>query len=92
MDPLIVGLDLGTTLCKASAFELNGDIVTSVEKPIKMYRPHVGWAEQDPLEWEKAILDVLGTLVTELGKDGNRIEVIGPYFKNNSMDFSKIRN
>ncbi|MBL6959958.1 MAG: hypothetical protein ISR59_02530, partial [Anaerolineales bacterium] len=48
MNPLIVGLDLGTTLCKASAFELDGMLVESTQKGIKTYRPHPGWAEQDP--------------------------------------------
>ncbi|MBC8336555.1 MAG: hypothetical protein H8E29_14935 [Anaerolineales bacterium] len=77
MNPLIVGLDLGTTLCKASAFELDGMLVESTQKGIKTYRPHPGWAEQDPMEWRNAIIDVLAELATKLGQYAARIEAIG---------------
>jgi len=77
MDPLILGLDLGTTLCKASAFELDGALVESAQKGIATFRPCPGWAEQDPLEWRQAIIEVLENLVIKLGKGANRIEAIG---------------
>jgi len=76
-NPLIIGLDLGTTLCKAFAFELDGTVAGSSQKPIKTYRPHPGWAEQDPTEWETALVEVLNDLVSQLGKDKRRIEAIG---------------
>jgi xylulokinase len=76
MDPLIIGLDLGTTLCKAYAFELDGAVAGSSHVNIKTYRPHPGWAEQDPIEWGAAIIEVLSELVFQLGKDSKRIEAI----------------
>jgi len=77
MNPLVVGLDLGTTLCKASAFDLNGAIVGSAQKNILTYRPQEGWAEQDPLEWRRAIIEVLADLVAQLGENARRIQAIG---------------
>jgi xylulokinase len=77
MDPLMVGLDLGTTLCKASAFEVDGTLVESAQKEIRTFRPSSGWAEQDPLEWRQAIIEVLDALVVKLGKQASRIEAIG---------------
>ncbi|RJP53161.1 MAG: hypothetical protein C4586_01915 [Anaerolineaceae bacterium] len=77
MDSLIVGLDLGTTLCKASAFELNGTVVSSAKKEITTYRPYAGWAEQDPTEWKQAIIEVLERIVNDLGERKNHIEAIG---------------
>ncbi len=77
MDPLIVGLDLGTTLCKASAFELDGRLVGSNQRVITTYRPNPGWVEQDPNEWRKAIIEVLARLVAELGDRAKSIQAIG---------------
>lgn len=77
MDPLIVGLDLGTTLAKASAFELNGTLVGSSQKELTTYRPYAGWAEQDPLEWQQAIVEVLAKLSSDLGERAMSIEAIG---------------
>jgi len=77
MDPLIVGLDLGTSLCKASAFELDGALVESAQKGVTTYRPHPGWAEQDPLEWRRTIIEVLASLVSRLGNQASRIQAIG---------------
>jgi sugar (pentulose or hexulose) kinase len=76
MDPLVVGLDLGTTLCKASAFELDGSLAGSAQKTIQTYRPQDGWAEQDPLEWQQAIIEVLAQLVAQLGGGARRIAAI----------------
>jgi xylulokinase len=77
IEPLVIGLDLGTTLCKASAFELDGSLVGSEQQAIRTYRPHSGWAEQDPLEWKEALISVLGKLAARLGENAVRVEAIG---------------
>ena len=77
MTSLTIGLDLGTTLCKASAFELDGRLVASAEKKINTYRPYRGWAEQDPLEWKAAVLAVLAKLTSILGDRTIDFRVIG---------------
>jgi len=77
MKSLVVGLDLGTTLCKVGAFELDGTLVGSAQKAITTYRPFSGWVEQDPLEWKQAIIEVLGRLVADLGAKADRVEAIG---------------
>jgi len=77
MDPLIVGLDLGTTLGKASAFTLDGTAVASAEQAITTYRPQSGWAEQNPQEWLQAIIEVLAKLTSTLGTRVANIQAIG---------------
>jgi xylulokinase len=77
MNPLVIGIDLGTSLCKAGAFELDGNLVMFKEKKIKTYRPQPGWAEQDPNEWIVTITDLLSALTNDLGKDRKRISAIG---------------
>lgn len=43
----ILALDSGTVKNRAVIFNRNGDIVSYAEKPLGLYRPHDGWAEQD---------------------------------------------
>ncbi|MEN6572351.1 MAG: FGGY family carbohydrate kinase [Anaerolineaceae bacterium] len=77
MNPLIIGLDLGTTLCKAAAFELNGSLRTTAQSGINTSRPHSGWAEQNPLDWTAAIREVLKEISVNLGDEVCRVTAIG---------------
>lgn len=77
MDPLIIGLDLGTTLCKATAFELDGNQRATSKTIVSTYRPQPGWVEQDPLEWITAITTVLSEVCRQLGTHARRVAAIG---------------
>jgi len=77
MDPLIIGLDLGTTLCKAAAFELDGNLRTAAQSVIYTLRPHSSWAEQNPLDWTAAIRKVLKEISANLGSEVCRVTAIG---------------
>ena len=76
-DSLIVGLDLGTTLCKAVAFQMDGSQCALSQQTVRTFRPMSGEAEQDPNEWTEHIVSVLADLVTQLGNEARRISVIG---------------
>ncbi|MEA3432625.1 MAG: FGGY family carbohydrate kinase [candidate division WOR-3 bacterium] len=43
----VIGLDLGTTVCKASLFDEEGNLLSLERKEYPMYSPHPGWVEQD---------------------------------------------
>ena len=43
---LVVGLDLGTTRCKAVAVTAAGEVVDSATGAYPLHSPHPGWAEQ----------------------------------------------
>jgi len=47
--------DLGTTGNKASLYDEKCGLVSSSYYPYKTYYPHPGWAEQNPLDWWKAV-------------------------------------
>lgn len=55
MTMLYLGLDIGTSVIKASAFDDAGDLVTTARESVSIVRRHAGWAEQDPLAVWRAV-------------------------------------
>lgn len=55
MAKYILGIDIGTSSCKAALFDREGKIIASGTGSYKVYYPREGWAEQDPEEWWKAV-------------------------------------
>jgi xylulokinase len=43
----LIGLDVGTTGCKASIFSREGELMSSASREYSINFPHPGWAEQD---------------------------------------------
>jgi len=74
---ITIGLDLGTTRCKASAFDLKGNVLANANLNVATYHPQPGWHEQDPKDWIYAIDSVLYQIVKELGNKAKNIHCIG---------------
>jgi xylulokinase len=53
-NPILVGLDVGTTGVKAVAVAPSGEVVAKVEEPYALSAPRPGWSEQDPEDWWRA--------------------------------------
>lgn len=52
-EPHLLGIDAGTTNCKAFLFDATGQIVASAHAPTPIRRPQAGWAEHDADElWQ----------------------------------------
>ena len=51
LNPLVLGLDIGTTSTDGILVELPDGIVSVATRPTTLSSPHPGWAEEDPLEW-----------------------------------------
>ena len=47
----LMGIDIGTTATKIILIDLEGRVVSSVEKPSLLLSPHPGWAEEDADQW-----------------------------------------
>ncbi len=77
VEPLVIGLDLGTTLCKAVAFEMDGALRAQTQQVIHTFRPADGWAEQDPQEWIASIFRVLADLSAQLKEETGKILALG---------------
>jgi xylulokinase len=64
-EPILVGIDVGTTGAKALAITATGGVVARAEAGYALSTPRPGWAEQDPDDWWRAAQAVLAELRVE---------------------------
>ena len=65
----LIGLDIGTTGCKAIAFDHQGKILAQASQEYDILTPQPGWAEQDAeLVFERA-LEILKTVIARVKDD-----------------------
>jgi xylulokinase len=72
-EPILAGLDVGTTGAKAVAISPAGEIVARAERSYPLSTPRPGWSEQDPDDWSRAgkeALAALGVEPTAVGLSG----------------------
>jgi len=74
-DALLAGFDVGTTNAKGALFDLSGEQVAAADSGYEIAWPRPGWVEQDPEDWWRAVLAVLGRLGAEA--DLGRVAAIG---------------
>lgn len=77
MEKLLLGIDIGTSACKAAVFNLEGKVVAQSTKAYKVYYPQQGYAEQDPYTWWDAVTDAIKEIVATGNIDPNSIAGIG---------------
>ena len=61
-EPVLVGLDVGTTAVKAIAVAGDGRVLARAESPYPLDTPRPGWAEQDPERWWAAAREAQAAL------------------------------
>jgi sugar (pentulose or hexulose) kinase len=65
--PCFIGIDFGTSACRACAIDAAGREIRSSARPLPApVRPAPGWSEQSPLIWWDALGAVLGDLLDGL--------------------------
>ena len=47
----VIGLDIGTTSTIGILIEVPGRIAAVVSRPVELFSPEPGWAEEDPCQW-----------------------------------------
>jgi xylulokinase len=68
----VIGLDVGTTGCKAIVFGPEWEILGNAAHEYPVLAPHVGWAEQDAEQVWQLALDVLARAVDQAKADPPR--------------------
>jgi len=66
-EPLLLGLDLGTTNAKAAVYTRQGRLVAESSVAYATAYPHPGWAEQQPSAWLGALTSACRHLMQQLG-------------------------
>ena len=76
MKPYLLGIDIGTSACKAAVFDQNGEVVASASEEYPVDYPRPGWAEQNPEDWWHAVCTAVRRMAAG-GADLNEIGGIG---------------
>jgi 7-cyano-7-deazaguanine reductase len=72
--PLFIGIDLGTSSCRAVAVDGQGELVAKTEGPIPLPTKNDSQVTQDPQLWWKAVNASLGQLLKQV--DASRVAAI----------------
>lgn len=77
MGNVLIGLDLGTTLCKSAVYDLEGKQLFSAVYPIPTDRASFNAAEQWPEDWTHGIIQVLKEAANHIHAVGDTPIAIG---------------
>lgn len=77
MDDLLLGIDVGTTGCKALLIDKQGRVEAEAVHEYPLLTPHEDWAEQDPERWWIATADVIRRVIEAAGDRAHRIAAVG---------------
>ena len=73
----LLGIDIGTSACKAALFTPDGQVVAQAAAEYEVSYPHEGWAEQHPDDWWNAVCAVTRAITAQAGVDARNIAGIG---------------
>lgn len=76
MKPYLLGIDIGTSACKAAIFDRSGEVIASASEEYPVDYPHPGWAEQDTQDWWRAVCTAIRRMAAD-GVDLSEIAGIG---------------
>lgn len=76
-DEYLLGIDIGTSGCKAALFTLDGEVVFQGTQPYPTHYPKPGYAEQQPDDWWRAVCGNVREMLQATGIDPRRIKGVG---------------
>lgn len=77
MPEYMLGVDIGTSGCKAVVLSQNGTVISSSFKRYETRYPKAGWAEQNPEDWYEAFKYVINCVFTKVNLQKSDIVSIG---------------
>lgn len=72
----LMGVDEGTTGCKACLFDETGKLVSSASREYPSYYPHPGWVEQDIEEIKDAVFTCIRESIASANRKGIKADDI----------------
>ena len=72
-----IGIDAGTESFRAGVFDASGRCLGFGVSPNRTVHPHPGWAEQSPLDWDRALVESIRKALAASGVSGKDICGIG---------------
>lgn len=63
----VIGVDIGTTGCRAVIYLPDGQLLANVAAEYRLYTPRAGWAEQQPQDIWQAFVSVVAAAVRQAG-------------------------
>ncbi len=77
MEKLLMGIDIGTSACKAAVFDIDGNVVTQSAKEYKVYYPAAGYVEQEPEEWWEGVCGAIREILASAAFKPEQLAGIG---------------
>lgn len=75
-EPVLIGVDLGTSGCTTVAISLDGRLIARTESPYEVLSPQPGWAEQRAEDWLQATIQSVRECVRRM-QATSRYSVVG---------------
>jgi sugar (pentulose or hexulose) kinase len=72
----VVGVDIGTSSTKSVLVAADGEVLASARAEYPMYRPHPGWAENDPEDWVAAVRSTVRSVMADGGIPADRVRAL----------------
>ena len=76
-EPLLLGIDLGTSAVKVLSLTPSGKVCGSAEEPCPPDSPHPGWLEVPPDRWWQATKQAVSRLFARVPQDRGRVGAVG---------------
>lgn len=77
MDPLLIGIDVGTTGTKVLLTSARGRVLAEATNEYPLHTPHPLWAEQDPEDWWRATQRGIAQVLEAVPESRERVACIG---------------
>jgi len=72
-----IGCDVGSQSLKGSLLDPAGAVVAQAAATYDVQYPHPAWAQQDPLDWRRALAKVIGQLLDDAAIVGSAVATLG---------------
>lgn len=73
----VLGIDAGTESIRAAIFDLNGNCIGFGTGSYFTFHKHPGWAEQNPRDWESALVKAIREAIQKSGVNPKNIRGVG---------------